>query len=202
MLTSILHMGTFPLYGVISVMGAALGLGLLTAVSYRLHSDCSGKFAIVLVLMPFLVACMIMVINGNIGTSAAVLGSFGLLRFRSAPATAKEIAYLFFTMVSGLCCGLGFLTLALLATAVPCIVFPLLEIFRFDRMETRQRSLRITIPEDLEYPGLFDDLFAVYAYRCELERVKTTGMGTMFELSYSLALRDPSREKEFTDALR
>ncbi|MBR2545964.1 MAG: DUF4956 domain-containing protein [Erysipelotrichaceae bacterium] len=202
MLTSIFHIGSFDLYQVLSSMLCALVLGVIISTVYKYRLDYASKFIIVLAVMPALISFMIMVINGNLGISVAVLGAFGLVRFRSAPGSSKDIAYMFFSVAIGLATGLGFLSLAVLVCAVISIMLLIMEFIHFDCVETRNRLLRITIPEDLEYPGLFDDLFMKYTSTHSFERVKTVNMGTMFELSYKIELRDLKKEKEFIDSLR
>ncbi len=202
MLTSIFHIGSFDLYPVLSSMLCALVLGVIISTVYKCRLDYASKFIIVLAVMPALISFMIMVINGNLGISVAVLGAFGLVRFRSAPGSSKDIAYMFFSVAIGLATGLGFLSLAVLVCAVISVMLLIMEFIHFDYVETRNRLLRITIPEDLEYPGLFDDLFMKYTSTHSFERVKTVNMGTMFELSYKIELRDLKKEKEFIDSLR
>ena len=202
MLTSIFHIGSFDLYQVLSSMLCALVLGVIISTVYKYRLDYASKFIIVLAVMPALISFMIMVINGNLGISVAVLGAFGLVRFRSAPGSSKDIAYMLFSVAIGLATGLGFLSLAVLVCAVISIMLLIMEFIHFDCVETRNRLLRITIPEDLEYPGLFDDLFMKYTSTHSFERVKTVNMGTMFELSYKIELRDLKKEKEFIDSLR
>ena len=202
MLTSIFHIGSFDLYQVLSSMLCALVLGVIISTVYKYRLDYASKFIIVLAVMPALISFMIMVINGNLGISVAVLGAFGLVRFRSAPGSSKDIAYMFFSVAIGLATGLGFLSLAVLVCAVISVMLLIMEFIHFDCVETRNRLLRITIPEDLEYPGLFEDLFMKYTSTHSFERVKTVNMGTMFELSYKIELRDLKKEKEFIDSLR
>ena len=202
MLTSISHDGVFDITTVLPIMGTAVALGLLIALLYRLGEGRSGKFQLVLAVLPLLVSCVIMIVNGNLGVSVAVLGAFGLVRFRSAAGTAAEIGFLFFSMAVGLAAGMGFLTLAVLIAVAVSLVLLLLQRLGLDRTASRQRQLRVTIPEDLSYNGLFDDLFQAYTRSARLERVKTTNMGTMYELSYLVELRDPAAEKDFIDQLR
>lgn len=161
-----------------------------------------SSFAVILAMMPVLVTAIIMIVNGNLGTSVAVLGAFGLVRFRSAPGNAREIGFIFFAMAVGLACGMGFLSLAVLMTILVGMMFFVLEKLHFGKKETSQRELRITIPEDMSYTGIFDDLFQKYTKYARMERVKTTNMGTMYELCYRIELRDVEKEKEFIDGLR
>ena len=141
-------------------------------------------------------------VNGNLGASVVVLGAFGLIRFRSATGSAWDIGFIFFAMAVGLAVGLGFLGLAAVLTVVVCAIMYLLERMHFGTSIPKEKQLRITIPEDLEYNGIFDDLFQTYTNSVRLERVKTINLGTMYELTYVLDLKDPAKEKEFIDALR
>lgn len=203
MLTSIFHAGSFALPDVALALAAALVMGVGVAALYRLVApEDGGAFPMVLAVMPLLVTAVIMIVNGNLGVSVAVLGAFGLVRFRSAPGTATEIGFLFYAMAIGLAAGMGFLTMAVLIAAVVGAVLFLLSRSDLARGASRERQLRITIPEDLNYNGLFDDLFQAYTRRCRLERVKTTNMGTMFELRYRLVMRSDEKEKELIDAIR
>ncbi len=202
MLTSIFHAGTFSIEAVAAAMAAALILGIAIALFYKSSESHLGSFVVILAVLPLLVMAIIMIVNGNLGTSVAVLGAFGLVRFRSAPGTAREIGFIFFAMAVGLAVGMGFLTLAALITVVVGFAILLLEKTHFGSSTSRERELRITIPEDLNYTGIFEDLFQAYTRFARLERVKTTNMGTMFELSYRIEMRNMKQEKEFIDQLR
>lgn len=201
MLRSIFHDGGFEIFGVLAAFGVALLLGMLIAVLYRSCTVCNG-FPVVLAVMPMLVTAVILIVNGNLGASVAVLGAFGLVRFRSAPGSAMDIGFLFFAMAVGLAAGMGFLTLAVLITILAGIMFLILEKSGFGKTESKSRQLRITIPEDLDYAGIFDDLFQKYTTSAELEWAKTTNMGTMYELSYLVNLRRMDSQKAFMDEIR
>ncbi len=202
MLTSVFHAGTFTIESVAAAMACALVLGLAIAALYKGAGAHTGGFAVILAVLPMLVAAVILIVNGNLGASVAVLGAFGLVRFRSAPGTAREIGFIFFAMAVGLAAGMGFVSLAILICLAVGLVILVLEKTGFGASASRERELRITIPEDLNYTGIFDDLFQAYTRRARLERVKTTNMGTMYELSYRIEMRDMAREKEFIDGLR
>lgn len=202
MLNSIFHAGTFRVEAVMFAMITAFVLGLIIAVIYKMSGVHIGSFAIILAVLPILVASVIMIVNGNLGTSVAVLGAFGLVRFRSAPGTAREIGFIFFAMAVGLAVGMGFLSLAVIVAVIVGLVIMLLEKVHFDHTASKERELRITIPEDMNHTGIFDDLFMGYTKYARLERVKTTNMGTMYELSYRIELRNIEKEKEFIDELR
>lgn len=200
-LKSIFNAGTFGVGSVLAAFGVALVLGLVIATLYRKHSTSQG-FPVVLAIMPMLIAAVIMIVNGNIGASVAVLGAFSLVRFRSATGSAMEIGFLFFAMAVGLSIGMGFLTLAVLIAIIVGIVFYLLDKTGFGRRETMDRLLKITIPEDLDFDGIFDDLFEKYTSHATLDRVKTTNMGTMYQLSYTIGMKDMAQQKAFIDELR
>ena len=202
MLSSIFHAGTFDAQSVAIALTAGLLLGLVISIVYHITSDEPGRFAIVIAAMPLLVTAVIMIVNGNLGTSVAVLGAFGLVRFRSAAGSAWEIVFLFFSMAVGLAVGMGFITLAAIITIVVGILLILLEKAGYGSGVSKQRELKITIPEDLNYSNLFDDLFQRYTKKSEFRRVKTTNMGTMYELNYRVVLRKPEEEKELIDQIR
>ncbi len=202
MLTSILHSGSFELGNVLIVLGSALFAGLATAILYRICYKETGGFVVTVALLPLLVASVIMIVNGNLGTSVAVLGAFGLIRFRSATGTAREMVFLFFTMAVGLALGMGFITLGAVLFLIGGLMTVALEKSGFASSPSKQRTLKITIPEDLNYNGLFDDLFAKYTRFARLDAVKTTNMGTMYELTYRLEMRAWDQEKAFMDEIR
>ena len=202
MFESILHAGSFNIISVALAMATALLMGLVIALCFKLTDKNGGSLPLVLAVLPLLVSAVIMLVNGNLGTSVAVLGAFGLVRFRSAAGSAKEIAFIFFSMAVGLAAGLGFITLAVCLTLVVASIFFFLSMIGLGEGQGTERQLKITIPEDLNYDGLFDDLFSQYMKRCYLERVKTTNMGTLYELSYRVTLKQNEQAKELIDALR
>ena len=185
-------------------LGAALLLGVVFAVAYAFKSKFTKSFLMTLALLPAIVCVVIMMVNGNIGAGVAVAGAFSLVRFRSAPGSAKEIAAIFLAMSTGLVCGMGYLGYAALFTVIMSVIlvaFNLIDYFCGSRA-SRKKSLKITIPEDLDYTTVFDDLFDEYTSRHELVRVKSANMGSMFRLTYDVTLRDSKREKEFIDRIR
>lgn len=202
MLFSIFHAGTFDARSVTFAFLTALILGIVISIIYHLTAEESGKFTVVIAAMPLLISAVILIVNGNLGTSVAVLGAFGLVRFRSAAGTAWEIAFLFFSMAVGLAVGMGFISLAVIITLIVGTTLLLLDRVGYGQGSSRQRDLKITIPEDLNYPGIFDDLFLQYTNKAVFRRIKTTNMGTMYELNYRVELRNPSEEKELIDQIR
>ena len=184
--------------------GVALAAGFLYSwiMSYRIRS--TKRFFIVTALIPFVVAAVITFVNGNIGAGVAIGGAFSLIRFRSAQGSADEIAAILAAMGSGIAFGMGYIgygIVILIALAVLFLLFSFVPLFEHKNMAADQ-LLRITIPESLEYNGTFDDIFAHYLKKIENAGVKTTGMGSMFRLSYKVQLKNPAEEKEFIDELR
>ena len=180
----------------------AMALGVGSALVFTVHDRHSSPYAQSLALLPPVVALVIMMVNGNVGAGLAVAGTFALVRFRSAPGSAKEITALFFTVAIGIACGMGYVVFAALFFVIMAAFALLLGRLHFGVSSSLHRTLKITIPEDLEYEGLFDDLFQQYTARHELTRVRTTNMGTLYELSYSIELKDLEHLKEFIDAIR
>ncbi len=185
-------------------MGCALLIGLILALGYMHRCRYTKSFIVTLALLPAVVCVVIMMVNGNVGAGVAVAGAFSLVRFRSVPGTAKEITMLFLAMGAGLIAGMGYLGFALLFTSVMCALSVLYNSLDFGvkRNAAAYKTLHITIPEDLDYTGVFEGILKEYASSFELARVKTTNMGSMFHLTYNLTLVDAGREKEMIDKLR
>ena len=183
-------------------LGGAIVLGVLTALVFSFRSRSTSTLTVALALLPPIVTLVIMMVNGSIGAGLAVAGTFSLVRFRSAPGTAKEICGVFMATAIGLACGMGYVGVAALFFLVMAVFVLLLSLLRMGETSSSYRHLKITIPETLEYDGLFDDLFDKYTSRRELVKVKTTNMGTLYELSYDIYLKDGEVKKEFIDAIR
>jgi len=176
--------------------------GFASAMLYMFRNKYSRSMAVTLVLLPVTVQVIIMIVNGNIGAGIAVAGAFSLVRFRSAPGSARDICSLFFAMALGLVTGMGYLFYALVFLLLFAAVSLLLIFVRFGQGETNTRVMRITIPENTDYDGLFDDILKKYASSFDLEKVKTTKMGSLFELTYIVRLKSASVPKELIDDLR
>ena len=185
-------------------LGCSLVLDLVMAFAYMYRTRYTKSFVITLALLPAVVCVVIMLVNGNVGTGVAVAGAFSLVRFRSVPGTAKEICTLFLAMGAGLIAGMGYLGFAVLFTVIMCVIFVLYNCLDFGSKKNAAtfKTFNITIPEDLDYTGVFDDIFAEFTRSHDLIRVKTTNMGSMFKLTYNVELTDATREKEMIDKLR
>ena len=185
-------------------MGVSLVLGLVLCAMTMWHSQSSGSYAVTLTLLPAVVCVVIMMVNGNVGAGVAVAGAFSLVRFRSAPGTAREIAALFAAMGAGLIAGMGYLAYAVLFALImggATMLFTALHLGERGR-DANGRTLHITIPESLDYTGVFDPVLAEYAEKIQLRQVKSKNMGSLFKLTYDLTLRDAAKEKKLIDALR
>ena len=198
-LTSVISVSDFLL-----CLGVSLAIGLIMSFTYMYRTRYTKSFVVTLALLPAVVCVVIMLVNGNVGTGVAVAGAFSLGRFRSVPGTAKEICALFLAMGSGLIAGMGYLGFAVLFTVVMCAMFLLYN--RLDlgakRNAAAYKTVTITIPEDLDYTGVFEDIFESYTISHELVCVKTTNIGSLFRLTYQVTLRDVKREKEMIDKIR
>ena len=185
-------------------LGTSLVIGVLMTFAYMYRTRYTKSFVITLALLPAVVCVVIMMVNGNVGTGVAVAGAFSLVRFRSVPGTAKEICTLFLAMGAGLIAGMGYLGYAVLFTILMCIIFILCNRLDFGTKKNsgKFKTVTITIPEDLDYTGVFDDIFSEYTVSHELVTVKSTNMGSMFKLTYSVMLRDVTREKKMIDKIR
>ena len=197
-LTQVIELGDFLL-----CLGVSLVLGLIMAAAYMWRNEHTKSFLVTLALLPAVVCVVIMMVNGNIGAGVAVAGAFSLVRFRSAPGSAKEIVTIFLAMGAGLIAGMGYLGFAALFTVIMCVMFLIYNAVAGNaKSEDVNKTIKITIPEDLDYTGAFDDIFAEYTKKNELVKVKTTNMGSMFRLTYNVTLRDATKEKQMIDRIR
>ncbi len=155
----------------------------------------SKNFARTLIILSMLVCAVMLVVNGNLGTSVAIVGAFSLIRFRSLQGNSRDIAFVFFAMTIGLICSVGYLVLAIGIAVLICCVLFLLQATHYGEQKQFEKELKVTIPENLDYRGIFDDIFAQYTSQCKLVRVKTTNMGSLYEVTYHMELNDDTKEK-------
>ena len=182
---------------------ASLLLGLGAATVYRLRTkQPSRNMFVTLLVLPALVQAVIMLVNGSIGAGVAVMGAFSLVRFRSAPGSSRDICFIFYAVCIGLATGMGYIAFAVIIAVIIGLVLVGISFTPWFRNPVKRRLLRVLIPENLDYTGIFDDIFSEYLSEHELVQVKTTAMGTLFDLRYQIIEKDPSREKEMIDRLR
>ena len=196
-LSSPITAGTFFICTIVSLL-----LGLVIAAAHMFRNHYTKSFVITLAILPAIVQIVIMLVNGNLGTGVAVMGAFSLVRFRSVPGTAREIGSIFLAMAVGLGTGMGYIGISICVTVILCAVNMLYSVLRFGETKKASKELKITIPENLDYNGIFDDLFATYTSKAEMVKVKTTNMGSLYQLFYHVELKDQSKEKEFLDQIR
>lgn len=182
----------------------SLFIGVVIAAAYTYKTKFTKSFVVTLAMLPAIVCMVIMMVNGNVGAGVAVAGAFSLVRFRSIPGTAKEIGHIFLAMAAGLVAGMGCLEYAAVFTAIMCSVSLLFTFVcsKTNKNNNVEKTLRITIPEDLNYENLFDEVFEAYAKNAQVVSVKTTNMGSLFKLTYRITMKEDAKEKEFIDALR
>ncbi len=182
-------------------LGVALVLGLVVSFTHQKTARSSANFTTTLAVLPMLVTMAIMLVNGNLGAGVATVGVFSLVRFRSIAGNSRSILSVFFAMAIGLACGTGYITFAGLFTIFISLVLFALKGLHFGETAHEQK-LKIVVPEDLDYTNMFNELFGAYTTLFELERAKTTNMGSLFELTYRIRLKSNVNEKEFIDRIR
>lgn len=201
---SIFSTGVLTISGFIISLVVALVLGAIIALVYSYHTAHSNGFLVTVAMLPAIVAVIIMMVNGSIGASVAVAGTFSLVRFRSAPGTAREICAVFLAMAIGLACGMGYVAFAAVFAIILALVTVLYDHMNF--LEKRdgglEKVLRVTVPEDLDYEGMFDDLFGKYTTESKLTSIKTSNLGSLNKLHYNIKMKKAGTEKEFIDELR
>ena len=181
---------------------ASIVLGAAVAAIYMFRHTYSKNFVVTLALLPLIVQMVITLVNGNLGAGIAVMGVFNLVRFRSIPGSAKDIGSVFLAMAIGLATGMGFIVLAVLFTIIVAIVNVGYMLSPFGKQKEPEKTLKITIPDDLEYDGVFDDVLKRYTDEHELTMVQTTNMGSLFLLEYAVRMKQPGTEKRMIDELR
>ncbi len=185
-------------------IATALVLGLVMALVFQYRLKCSRSFVVTVASLPAIVTVVIMMVGGSLGTGIAVAGTFSMVRFRSMPGTAKEICAIFLAVAVGLACGMGYPSLAAVFALIMCLFNTLLTLVNLGgrKNEQLQKQLRITVPEDLDYGEIFDDLMARYTSEHRLVAVKTTNLGSLNKLTYEITLAKQGTEKAFIDELR
>lgn len=198
--TSILTDNSFTLPIYLLCAAVSVVCGIITAFSASFKNRISKGFFVSLITLPFIVLTVILMVNGSIGTGVAVMGAFSLIRFRSAPAKAKDICAIFASMTSGLICAAGYLDIAVFFTVIFSVITIILNAVSFK--SERTLDLRITIPESLNYSDAFNDIFEKYTASSRLVAVKTTDMGSLYKLTYKIIMKNSSMSKDFIDELR
>lgn len=198
-----LSTGTVPVADALICTGVSLILGLIISLAYMFKNGSATKsMAVSLVLLPLLVQTVIMMVNGNLGAGVAVLGAFSLVRFRSVPGSAKDICCIFAAMAVGLGCGMGYVAFAAMIGIIAALIQMVLFASSFGEKKDEYRELRIVVPETLDYVDAFDGVLQEYTRSCRLMQVKTTNLGSMFDLRYKVQLKNPADQKKLIDEIR
>ena len=180
----------------------ALVLGVAIAITHMKTSQTTKGFLVTLATLPILVMAVMIMINGNLGTSIAILGAFSLIRFRSIQGDAKELLSVFFAMMVGLALGMGHVLFAVIITIISIIAIFLFSYTNFLEPNKKRRVLKIVIPEDLDYEEVFDEIFKKYTSKVDLVRMKTMNMGSLYKLTYDVVMKPGVKEKDFLDEIR
>lgn len=191
---------TTPMAFLYTIMSGVLGV--IISLTYLKTGKVSKNFARTLIILPMLVCVVMLVVNGNLGTSVAIVGAFSLIRFRSLQGNSRDIAFVFFAMTIGLTCSVGYIVLAIGIAVLVCFVLFLLQVMHYGEQKSFEKELKVTIPENLDYCGIFDDIFAQYTSKCKMVRVKTTNMGSLYEVTYHMEMNDDTKEKQMIDEIR
>ena len=194
--------GNLTTQGAFISLIASMICGLVIALLYMYKSEYNRNFVVALVILPALVQVVITVVNGNLGAAVSVMGAFSLVRFRSAPGSSKDITSIFFAMAVGLANGMGYVIYSAAIVLTVGAVYFLLMSTGFGEKGEKVRHLKVLVPESLDYTKIFDDIFGKYLNKADLTKVKTTDLGSIFELNYSIEMKDRAQEKEFIDELR
>ena len=180
----------------------AIVCGLVIALLYNIKNHCSKSFFITLSVLPAAVQMVIMLVNGNLGTGVAVAGAFSLVRFRSAPGKGQEIACIFQAMAVGLAAGMGYVGIAAIFTLVISGLMLILNLTGIGQSNKQERVLKITVPENLDFEGRFDNIFDKYLDKYTIEEVKTVNMGSLYKISYHVVTKANISVKDMMDELR
>lgn len=196
---------TFSFGTAVLIMLSSLALGLVISLSYiytHRKDEYSASFSVTLIMLPAIIAMIILLIGNNVARAFSLAGAFSLIRFRSAPGDSKDIACVFFSLGVGLACGMGYIGYAALFAFILCGVMIILTSIGFGRKNTSPMRLKIVIPEDMDYQGVFDAILSEYTSSFKLSKVKTAEFGSLFEITYDLTLKNDGASKQFIDKLR
>ncbi len=189
---------TFSVYMICTAVAFLCGNLVAAVSSYK--NNASKSFILSLVILPAVIETVIIMVNGNVGTGIAVAGAFSLVRFRSVPGKAKEIAAIFLVMTAGLSCAAGYIGIAIVFTVI--VSAAVIIVMRIPMREEREMCLHMTVPESLQFTDAFNDIFDKYTSSCSLVSAKTTNMGSLYKLVYKIELNSKEKMREFIDELR
>ena len=196
---------SFTLANALLVIGSSIILGLLISLAYMYTHKKEGYtpgFTITLIMLPVIISIIILLVGNNVARAFSLAGAFSIIRFRSAPGDPKDISYIFFTLAVGLACGMGYIGYGVIVTVILCIIMIVLDKIKFAVPKTKNMRLKILVPEDLNYEGVFEEVLNEFATSYAIERVRTRDFGALFELYYRVQLKPDADQKKFLDELR
>lgn len=202
--SSALDDSTLSFSSAVITIGLAILLGLIISLTYMKTNQAtySQSFTLTMVVLPVIVAIIILLIGSNIARAFSLAGAFSIIRFRSAPGDPKDIAYVLFTMASGLACGVGAFGYAILFTVILCVLMFVLSRFNFGGKKSTQKTLKVTIPENLSYEEALNEVFHTFNVPFDLKKIRTTELGSLYELVYNVTIHESVNQKQFLDAIR
>lgn len=202
--SSALDDSTLSFSSAVITIGLAILLGLIISLTYMKTNQAtySQSFTLTMVVLPVIVAIIILLIGSNIARAFSLAGAFSIIRFRSAPGDPKDIAYVLFTMASGLACGVGAFGYAVLFTVILCVLMFVLSRFNFGGKKSQQKTLKVTIPENLSYEEALNEVFHTFNIPFDLKKIRTTELGSLYELVYNVTIHESVNQKQFLDAIR
>ena len=183
-------------------VGVAIVLGIVISYTHKATTKTTPNFLLTLGILPVLVEVIILLASGQVEVSLAVAGAFSLVRFRSMPGNSKEIVSVFWAMAIGSALGLGYIWLSVVITIIVAILMFVYTSILNKSTDNSQRKLKVVIPENLDYDDVFKDLLKKYTKEYELRKAKTTNMGSTYELTYLISLKNGIKEKQFMDDIR
>ena len=188
----------------IITMLVAIVFGVVIGFTYykTQEENYQRSLALTLLMLPVILSVIILFIGSNIARAFSLAGTLSIIRFRSAPGDPKDIGFIFFDIAAGLACGVGLFGYGAIFVVLLCVIILLAEKVRFFEKKTVQKTLKITIPENLNYQGAFDEILAKYTKKYSLTRIKTTDLGSLFELHYNVVMLNDNDEQEFINELR
>lgn len=200
MLNSIIS-NPITLTGLIIILVSSLIMGLLSSLVFSYKNKISSSLSLTLVILPIAMSMVVVMVNGNLGIAVSVAGGFTLVRFRSIAGTGREISAVFTVMTLGVICGMGYVVVAAIFFALVSVIVLLLTALDFGNGNC-DKLLRITIPEDYDYVGLFDEVFAKYHIKASIDKIKTTNMGSLIDVTYRATIPNGMLTKQMLDELR
>ncbi|WP_291565531.1 MULTISPECIES: DUF4956 domain-containing protein [unclassified Clostridium] len=196
---------SFTLINTLIIIASSIILGLAISITYMKTNKKSGYnsgFTTTLIMLPVIISIIILLVGNNVARAFSLAGAFSIIRFRSAPGDPKDISYVFFTLAVGLTCGMGYIGYGVIFTTILCLLMIILSVANFATPKGSAMQLKITVPEDLNYERVFEEVLDKYTTSYDIQKVKTRDFGALFELNYMIYLKPNVNQKKLLDELR